>query len=103
MSGPAFPASSIACVSAAKRTDSAASKAAARSIAASVARAFVGTSAACSAYASDKCGHGEDHARAFLREHPDTAAAIEAKVRETVVIPAPTRIKGNGNGNGADV
>jgi recombination protein RecA len=54
------------------------------------------------AYAGDKIGQGKDNAREFLREHPDTAAEIEAKIRETVGIPAPTRIKGEANGNGAD-
>jgi recombination protein RecA len=53
------------------------------------------------AYAGDKIGQGKDNAREFLREHPDTAAEIEAKIRETVGIPTPTRIKGDGNG--ADV
>jgi len=54
------------------------------------------------AYAGDKIGQGKDNAREFLREHPDTAAEIEAKIRETVGIPAPTRIKGEASGNGAD-
>jgi len=50
------------------------------------------------AYAGDKIGQGKDNAREFLREHADTAAEIEAKIRETVGVPAPTRIKGDGNG-----
>ena len=54
------------------------------------------------AYAGDKIGQGKDNAREFLREHPDIAAEIEAKIRETVGIPAPARIKGEPNGNGAD-
>jgi recombination protein RecA len=50
------------------------------------------------AYAGDKIGQGKDNAREFLREHADTAAEIEAKIREAVGIPAPARIKGDGNG-----
>jgi hypothetical protein len=30
------------------------------------------------------------------------AAEIEAKIRETVGVPTPSRIKGDGNANGAD-
>src|SRR4051794_11323823 len=50
------------------------------------------------AYAGDKIGQGKDNAREFLREHPDMAKEIEAKIREAVGVPAPTRIKGDGNG-----
>jgi recombination protein RecA len=59
------------------------------------------------AYAGDKIGQGKDNAREFLREHPDMAKEIEAKIREAVGVPTPPPIKGNGvghgNGNGADV
>ena len=54
------------------------------------------------AYAGDKIGQGKDNAREFLREHPAVAAEIEAKIRETVGVPTPSRIKGDGNANGAD-
>jgi recombination protein RecA len=54
------------------------------------------------AYAGDKIGQGKDNAREFLREHPAMAAEIEAKIRETVGVPTPSRIKGDGNANGAD-
>ena len=50
----------------------------------------------------DKIGQGKDNAREFLREHPAMAAEIEAKIRETVGVPTPSRIKGDGNANGAD-
>jgi recombination protein RecA len=50
------------------------------------------------AYAGDKIGQGKDNAREFLREHPETAMEIEAKIREAVGVPLPTRIKGEGNG-----
>ncbi len=54
------------------------------------------------AYAGEKIGQGKDNAREFLREHPAMAAEIEAKIRETVGVPTPSRIKGDGNANGAD-
>jgi recombination protein RecA len=43
-------------------------------------------------YAGDRIGQGRDNARDFLREHPETLAAIEAKVYEKAGIkrgPAP--------------
>jgi recombination protein RecA len=43
------------------------------------------------AYAGDKIGQGKDNAREFLREHPAMAAEIEAKIRETVGVPTPSR------------
>src|SRR6187401_3687810 len=53
-------------------------------------------------YNGDRIGQGKDNAREFLREHPAMAAEIEAKIRETVGVPTPSRIKGDGNANGAD-
>ncbi|MGH8801486.1 MAG: recombinase RecA [Casimicrobiaceae bacterium] len=50
------------------------------------------------AYGGDRIGQGKDNAREFLKEHPDTAAEIEAKIRAAVGIPVPSRIKGDGNG-----
>jgi recombination protein RecA len=50
------------------------------------------------AYAGDKIGQGKDNAREFLREHPDTAREIETKIRETVGVPSPTRIRADSNG-----
>jgi len=45
------------------------------------------------AYAGDKIGQGKDNAREYLREHPEIAAEIEAKIRQAVNVPSPTRIK----------
>src|SRR5438132_64426 len=50
------------------------------------------------AYKGEKIGQGKDNARDFLKEHPDIAAEIEAKIRETVGVPTPSRIKLGGNG-----
>jgi recombination protein RecA len=50
------------------------------------------------AYAGDKIGQGKDNAREFLREHPETAAEIETKIRDAVGVPSPSRIKADGNG-----
>jgi recombination protein RecA len=33
-------------------------------------------------YASQRVGQGRENAKQFLREHPDVANAVEAKVRE---------------------
>src|SRR6185295_4130366 len=54
------------------------------------------------AYNGDKIGQGKDNARDYLREHPEIAEEVEAKIRETVGVPTPSRIKGDGNANGAD-
>jgi recombination protein RecA len=43
------------------------------------------------AYKGEKIGQGKDNAREFLREHPEIAAEIEAKVREAVGVPVPGR------------
>jgi recombination protein RecA len=45
------------------------------------------------AYAGDKIGQGKDNAREYLREHPDVAEEIEAKIRQAVNVPSPGRIK----------
>jgi recombination protein RecA len=50
------------------------------------------------AYGGDKIGQGKDNARDFLKEHPDVANEIEDKIRETVGVPTPNRIKPDGNG-----
>src|SRR5438128_7089178 len=50
------------------------------------------------AYRGEKISQGKDNARDFLKEHPDIAAEIEAKIRETVGVPTPSRIKLGGNG-----
>ena len=40
------------------------------------------------AYKGDKIGQGKDNAREYLREHPETAAEIEAKIRANVGVAA---------------
>src|SRR5438067_159006 len=44
------------------------------------------------AYKGEKIGQGKDNAREFLKEHPDVAVEIETKIRETVGVPAISRI-----------
>jgi recombination protein RecA len=39
-------------------------------------------------YDKERIGQGRDNARQFLREHPDTADEIEAKIREALGIPS---------------
>jgi recombination protein RecA len=46
------------------------------------------------AYNGEKIGQGKDNAREFLREHPEMAQEIEAKVRAAVDVPTPGRISG---------
>jgi recombination protein RecA len=41
------------------------------------------------AYNKDKIGQGKDNAREYLKEHPELAAEIEARVRETVGVNNP--------------
>ncbi|HSV20733.1 MAG TPA: recombinase RecA [Casimicrobiaceae bacterium] len=45
------------------------------------------------AYNGDKIGQGKDNAREYLREHPEIAQEIEARIRQTVNVPLPGRIK----------
>jgi len=42
------------------------------------------------AYKGDKIGQGKDNAREYLKEHPDVAQEIEAKIREAAGVNAPT-------------
>jgi recombination protein RecA len=42
------------------------------------------------AYNKDKIGQGKDNAREYLREHPELAAEIEARVREAVGVNNPS-------------
>ncbi len=44
------------------------------------------------AYNGDKIGQGKDNAREYLREHPELAQEIEAKIRTAVDVPTPGRI-----------
>jgi recombination protein RecA len=41
------------------------------------------------AYKGEKIGQGKDNAREFLREHPEMAQEIEARIREAVGVPIP--------------
>ncbi|MFO7543766.1 MAG: recombinase RecA [Thiobacillus sp.] len=51
---------------------------------------FVDKSGAWYAYNGDKIGQGKDNAREYLKEHPEIAAEIEAKVRAAVGVNNPT-------------
>ncbi len=59
---------------------------------------IVDKSGAWYAYQGEKIGQGKDNAREFLREHAETAAEIEAKIRAAVGVNAP----GGGSGAAAD-
>src|SRR5256714_2365349 len=54
---------------------------------------IVDKSGAWYAYNGDKIGQGKDNAREYLRDHPDVADEIEAKIRQAVNVPVPQRIK----------
>jgi len=56
------------------------------------------------AFGGDRIGQGRENARDFLREHPDVATTIEAKVREKMGLKgdlAPAPEAGNGSAEGA--
>jgi recombination protein RecA len=53
-----------------------------------VAHKFVDKSGAWYAYNGEKIGQGKDNAREYLKEHPEIAAEIEAKVRAAVGVNA---------------
>ena len=55
-----------------------------------VAHKFVDKSGAWYAYNGDKIGQGKDNAREFLKEHPEIAHEIEAKIRAAVGVNNPT-------------
>src|SRR6476646_10867293 len=48
------------------------------------------------AYTGAKIGQGKDHAREFLREHPELANEIEAKIRAAVGVPVPGALRARG-------
>jgi recombination protein RecA len=52
-----------------------------------VQREIVQKSGAWFAYSGDRIGQGRDNARLYLEEHPETAAAIEAQVRQALSMP----------------
>jgi recombination protein RecA len=37
-----------------------------------------------SAYQEDRIGQGREHAKKYLKEHPEVAAAIEQQLRQTL-------------------
>ncbi|OJY60486.1 recombinase RecA [Thiobacillus sp. 0-1251] len=55
-----------------------------------VAHKFVDKSGAWYAYNGDKIGQGKDNAREYLKEHPEIAHEIEAKIRAAVGVNNPT-------------
>jgi len=50
---------------------------------------IVDKSGAWYSYQGDRIGQGKDNAREYLKEHPETAQEIEAKVREALGVPQP--------------
>ena len=54
-----------------------------------VAHNIIEKSGAWYAYNGDKIGQGKDNTREYLKEHPDIAAEIEAKIRAAVGIAGP--------------
>jgi recombination protein RecA len=50
---------------------------------------IVDKSGAWFAYKKDRIGQGKDNAREYLKEHPELAAEIEAKIREKAGVAAP--------------
>jgi recombination protein RecA len=50
---------------------------------------FIDKSGAWYAYNGEKIGQGKDNAREYLKEHPEIAQEIEAKVRAAVGVPNP--------------
>jgi recombination protein RecA len=54
------------------------------------------------AYKGEKIGQGKDNTREYLKEHPETAQEIEAKIRAAVGVGGSTPIKRNGNGADTD-
>ncbi|MCL5061169.1 MAG: recombinase RecA [Candidatus Thermoplasmatota archaeon] len=60
-----------------------------------VAHKFVDKSGAWYAYNGEKIGQGKDNAREYLKEHPEIAHEIEAKVRAAVGVNNPTATAGD--------
>ena len=61
-----------------------------------VARNIIDKSGAWYAYNGEKIGQGKDNTREFLREHPEMADEIEAKIRAAVGIPVPGALRARG-------
>ena len=70
-----------------------------------VAQGFVDKSGAWYSYNGDRIGQGKDNARQFLRNNPQIAADIEARIREKVLgtaIPEAEATEGDGSGSDSD-
>ena len=57
-------------------------------------------------YDSERIGQGRENAKAYLKDHPDAAAAIEAKIRANAGVVAKAMMsagasEGEGEGGGA--
>ncbi len=65
-----------------------------------VAHDIVDKSGAWYAYGGEKIGQGKDNAREFLREHPEMADEIEAKIRAAVGVPVPGALRARGEAAG---
>ncbi|HKN08822.1 MAG TPA: recombinase RecA [Pseudomonadota bacterium] len=59
-----------------------------------VAHDIIEKSGAWYAYRGEKIGQGKDNTRDYLKEHPELAAEIEAKIRAAVGIPLPGASRG---------
>jgi len=59
-----------------------------------VAQNIIEKSGAWYAYNGDKIGQGKDNTREYLKEHPEMAAEIEAKIRAAVGIAGPGAVRG---------
>src|SRR5213079_802209 len=60
-----------------------------------VAQNIIEKSGAWYAYRGEKIGQGKDNTREYLREHPELAAEIEAKIRAAVGVPLPGATRGS--------
>jgi recombination protein RecA len=60
-----------------------------------VAHNVIEKSGAWYAYRGEKIGQGKDHTRDYLKEHPELAAEIEAKIRTAVGVPLPGPARGS--------
>src|SRR4029453_9795845 len=61
-----------------------------------VANDIIDKSGAWYAYNGEKIGQGKDNTREFLREHPEMADEIEAKIRGVVGVPVPGALRARG-------
>src|SRR5580700_4603114 len=59
-----------------------------------VAHDIIEKSGAWYAYGGEKIGQGKDNTRDYLKEHPELAAEIEAKIRAAVGVPVPGPARG---------